>query len=350
MRAGVNAGALRDATVATVTLAAAVAAGSGMGAHLDPALAGYLAATLVAAFLTVRRVSAFWRRAPSAFYGRALLAALGRPGTWATLARRAARDLGAQRCIAPRGALRWAAHLALSWGTLGSFAITLPLVWGWVHFEAAGEARYQLYVLTLPLARFAPDGALGWLGFHALAIAAVAVVAGALYFLAVRMRARHETGAVAGFHVAPLLLLLAVAVTGLALPVVGARGTPRLIAIASVAHQVTVVALLVALPASKLLHLFIRPLQLGVALVRAETPVACAGCGAALASAAQLGGVESLLAAHGFHFADHSRFCTACRRCGLAATQAVLLGARFQPRPAAWTRREVLDNTRTEAA
>src|SRR5439155_80494 len=189
---------LRDATLATALLLAAVYGGSSRLAHLDVALLGYLAATVAACFVTVHRVSAFWRRPPSAFYARALLEAVRRPR----------------------------------------------------------ELRRLL---------------------------------GAAYFLLARLRSRGGPHESAGFHLAPLFLLLAVAASGLALPAAGRSGLPGVFRAAALVHEVSVVALLLALPFTKLAHLLIRPLHLGAQLVRAPgTPRAgCIGCGAPLAPVAQ---------------------------------------------------------------
>ena len=324
---------LRDAALATALLLGAVYGGSSRLAHLDVALLGYLAATVAACFVTVYRVSAFWRRPPSAFYARALLEAVRRPRELRRLLGAAGRDLAAQRFIARRSRVRWLAHLLLSGGTLASFAITLPLVWGWLRFEADTGRAYRAILAGVPVVRFATDGVLGWLVFHGLSLAAVAVALGATYFLLIRLRARD----VSGFHLAPLLLLLAVAASGLALPATGRSGLPGLFRATALVHEVFVVGLLVALPFTKLAHVLIRPLHLGVQLVRAPGArrAACAGCGAPVAPVAQRDAVERLLAARGFRFARHQRCCSACRRRQVAAAQAELLGAQFQPRPAA---------------
>ncbi len=322
----------RDASVGTGLLLGAIYAGSGAGVHLDPALGGYLGATVVATFGVIYRVSAFWRRPASAVYVRAALAGLGRLRRLPRTLGAAADDLVAQRFIARRGRVRWLAHLLLSLGTLVSFAITVPLVWGWLHFEAVGQDTYRVLVTGVPAGRFALDGAIGWLTFHALTLAGVAVMAGAGYFLALRLRARRLPGAVSTFHVGPLVLLLAVALTGLALP--AARAHPRVFDVAAVVHELTVVLLLVSLPFSKLGHVLVRPLQLGARVMRAPgaPAVSCARCGDTFAPAAQLAAVETLLAQHGYRFAGHQATCPACRRLLVAATQATLLGAAFQPR------------------
>jgi hypothetical protein len=322
---------LRDAVAVSGVLFALIFVGSGSLRHLDHALLGYLAATVVATFATAYRVSAFWRRSPSAFYGRALLGALLEPRRWHTLASGTGRHLVAQEMIARRSRTRWLAHLLLSLGTLASFAITLPLVFGWLRFEAVDEATYRAICFTLPAFTFAIDGAVGFLVFHALSLAGVAVAVGAAYFIAQRFRRRHEPTVATGFHIAPLLLLLAVALTGLALPV--SRGVPGAFRVAALAHELTVIVLLVALPFSKLGHVFLRPLQLGALVVRSdEVRATCAGCEAELAPAAQLAEVERILAARGMAFAAQHQHCPACRRRLVASAQATLLGADFQPR------------------
>src|SRR5262249_36734418 len=143
----------------------------------------------------------------------------------------ARRDLVAQRFVARRSRTRWAAHLLLSVGTLAGSVITLPLVFGWMHFVAEGQDVYRVVVFGVPAGRFALGGAVAWLGSPALVLAAVAVVLGAAYFLVLRVRARPLPGAATAFHVAPLLLLLVVALSGLALP--AAHGHPPLFTIAA---------------------------------------------------------------------------------------------------------------------
>lgn len=323
--------AARDATLATALVLAAVWAGSGGFAGVDRALVGYLGATLVATFGTALRASAFWRRPASAFFARALVSALRSPASLRATLAAASRDLAAQRFVARRSRARWAAHLLLSLGTLAGGAITLPLVFGWVHFVADGEDVYRVVVGGVPAGRFALDGAVAWLVFHALVIAAGAVVVGAAYFLVLRVRARRLPGTVTAFHLAPLLLLLVVALSGLALP--ATHRHPALFALAARAHELAVVVLLLGVPCSKLGHVLVRPLHLGAQFVRSpDAPRAsCASCGGPLAPAAQRVAVEQLLAARGFRFDGHLRHCPRCRRRALAAAQAVVLGAHFQP-------------------
>lgn len=331
----------RDAAALTLALLGAIWLGSRGGRDLDPALFGYAAATVVAVCGVTWRASAFWRRPASAVYGRALLAALtGRaPRGVLSASRRlgtvlqsAGTDLGAQTFIARRSRLRWLAHLGLSLGTLASFAITIPLVFGWVHFEPEGQTHYRPMLFGVPAGpALALDGIPAWFAFHGLALAGLAVAFGAGYFLLARLRTRTIPGVTNSRHLAPLALLLLVALSGLALP--ASRHDPLAFAIASRVHELVVIVLLVALPFSKLAHVLIRPLQLGARVQNhpdAERH-ACIGCGAPLAPVAQVAAVEALLAARGAHFAGHQQRCPSCRRRLVAAAQARLLGAPFHP-------------------
>jgi hypothetical protein len=133
-----------------------------------------------------------------------------------------------------------------------------------------------------------------------------------------------------GRHLAPLALLLVVALSGLALP--ASRTNALAFAIASRAHELAVIVLLVAMPFSKLAHVLIRPLQLGARVQnRPEAERHVCACGTPLAPTAQLAAVEALLAARGARFAGHQQHCPACRRKLVAAAQARLLGAPFHP-------------------
>lgn len=324
--------ALRDALVATLALVGAIYLGSRAGRDLDPALFGYAAATLVAVAGVTWRASAFWRRPASAHYAATLRAALRAPALVRTALRSAAVDVGAQTFVARRSRLRWAAHLALSLGTLASFAITIPLVFGWMHFEPVGQTGYRPMLFGLPAGPvLALDGVPAWLVFHGLSLAGTAVAFGAAYFLWTRITMRGISGVAGGRHVAPLALLLVVALSGLALPI--ARTTPLAFAVAARLHELAVIVLLVALPFSKLAHVLVRPLQIGARVQnRPEAErTDCSACGAPLAPSAQIAAVEALLAARGGRFAGHQRVCPSCRRRLVAAAQARLLGAPFHP-------------------
>ncbi len=104
---------------------------------------------------------------------------------------------------------------------------------------------------------------------------------------------------------------------------------------AGLAHEMSVVVLLVGVGFGKLFHVFVRPLQIAVRLVNdAALPrAACAHCGAATAPLAQLKAIEATLEDRGVRMASRIPLCSACRRRSLAAAHAAALGARFQPQP-----------------
>ncbi len=320
-----------DATLVTGLLLAAIYVGSVGLKHFDHALAGYCAATIVACFAASFRVSLFWRRGPSAFYGRVLLRGLREPRTLMPLLTAARRNLGTQSFIAPRSRVRWAAHMLLSWGTLSAFAVTFPLVWGWLHFESPAPNRYRAIFWFIPVASFDIHGVIAWLAFNALNLSAVAVILGAGYFLVLRLRQRDATTRQA-FHIAPIVLLLVVAITGLGLTFTAHLENRIYFRLTLISHEIAVCTLLLSFAYGKLIHLFIRPLQLGAQLLRATctTPLRCESCARELAPPAQLEAVENLLRSKGFKFNRHQRLCPPCRRRQVASVQCAMLEGRFQ--------------------
>ncbi|MCS6926648.1 MAG: MFS transporter, partial [Candidatus Binatia bacterium] len=176
-----------------------------------------------------------------------------------------ADTFAAQRFIGRRSRLRWLIHLCLSWGTFLAFALTFPLVFGWIHFETPAERlhTYQVFVLGVKVQEFAVDSPGAFFAFHALNLSSVLVLVGIA--LSVYRRVT-EPGALAmqqfGTDVLPLLLLFAVATTGLGLTVSARWFGGHGFATIALAHTVAVVALLLYLPFGQLFHIFQRPAQL----------------------------------------------------------------------------------------
>lgn len=335
MSVGLHALAVRDALGLTLLLASMVFFGSGRLTHLDPALFGYLGAAFVCAAAGAYRVSLFWRRPATAAFGRAFLRRLRTPRRLVALSGVALRTLGSQNFLFRRGRLRGAAHLALAWGTLLATLITFPLVFGWLQFRALDTTTYQAVMAGIPIFSFPVEGIVAFLVFHALVLCSLLVVFGSLYFLGARLLRRGETGALGSFHLAPLMLLLMVALTGLALPWASRLGALRVFDLMIFAHEACVIFLLAAMPWSKLAHIFGRPLQIGAAELCApgQPWLSCESCHSPLASVAQLELVEQVLARRGMHFAGVQRVCAPCRRRRLARVQSALSGNRFQPTP-----------------
>lgn len=323
----------RDATVATAVLGASIVVGSEGLRHFDPALRGYAVALVVAFFALVQRTSSLWRRAQAAVFLHALCQALRSPREWGTFVRVAVTRLGTQRFVARRSSGRWLAHLALSWGTLVAFAVTVPLVFGWVHFEAWGPRHYRPYAWGVGLVPFAVDSVLGWLVFHILHLCSIAVLVGCAYFVWQRVRSRGEWSSRHSFHLGPLLALAVVAATGLALPAAARSGDAYLFRLAQLTHEVAVILFVVSLPFGKLAHIVLRPLHVGVQVLRGTSREHghCAGCSRELAPAAQLQLVREMVERQRVGAPAVLAFCPACRRRFLALSHSRLVHGGFQP-------------------
>ena len=152
----------------------------------------------------------------------------------------------------------------------------------------------------------------------------MAVIGGCAYFL--RQRWSHR--ATAALHIGPLLLLVGVAGSGLLLVPAAAAEARWVLPAVQVVHQTSVVALLIALAYSKLIHVFIRPLHVGVQLLRATSSESthCRSCATAIVAAAQFAAVQTTLAARGFQFGGYQGLCPACRRRNLATHHGALAG------------------------
>jgi hypothetical protein len=137
----------------------------------------------------------------------------------------------------------------------------------------------------------------------------------------------------------PLILLLAISVTGLLLTVSYTWMRGYAYSFLAILHAATVIFTLLWLPFGKFFHLFQRPAQLGVSFykdagARGEQ-AKCARCNAAYASAAMIRDLITVERELGFRYelanraADHyQRICPRCRRALLGMAQG-----------AAWTER-----------
>lgn len=105
------------------------------------------------------------------------------------------------------------------WGCLIAGAITFPLVFGWIHFESAGDINwYRLFLFGFPTFAFPVHSPLGMLIFHGLVWSAFLVIPGVI--LATRRRMRDRGAAAAQLFTEdflPLILLFAISITGLLL-------------------------------------------------------------------------------------------------------------------------------------
>ncbi len=335
------------AALTTFVLAGLVALGSRGGRWLDPALLGYLLASVFAAFGVAYRYWEWVERPATWMYFRDTLLRLASPRAFAALPKMALLALDQiflQRFIEKRSLKRWGAHALIAWGCLLAFAVTFPLVFGWIRFTSEGlnQDRYQAWLFGLPAGGFPVHSFLGFLAFHVLDLAALMVIAGCVLAF-VRRRQDEGDSATQRFDLdlAPLLVLLAVSVTGLLLTVSEKAFQGRNFQTIAYLHELSVIFMLLSLPFGKLFHIVQRPAQLGVALYKAEGDQEglqpCLGCGRPFIRANQRRDLELLFARLGLEGARHSEdihhldLCPRCKRRLIAKAQNRRLGGAFDP-------------------
>ena len=186
------------ATGLTAILGALIVVGSRNLAHFDAALVGYTFATLFATFGITYRYAIWLQRPPTRMYWRqgwrAFLSPRRLPGNLARLGRRAVVEVAANRFIFRRDRMRGVTHMLLMWGCLLAFAITLPLVWGWIHFETApGHLdTYRTYIFGFSAGEFPVDSIVAFIVFHGLVWASLLVLAGVMLAFRRRLRDRRR--------------------------------------------------------------------------------------------------------------------------------------------------------------
>ena len=329
------------AAIVTLALGALIVAGSRSLAHFDAALVAYTFATLFAAFGITYRYAIWLQRPPTAIYWRRGFQVFLRRGHVASnvrlLAARLASDFATNRFIWKRDRVRGLTHMLLMWGCILAAAITFPLVFGWIHFEALPDRPdwYRTMVFGFPTASFPVDSLPAFLVFHGLVWSAFLVIAGVM--LAMRRRMRDEGAAAVQYFsedFLPLVLLFAVSLSGVLLTVsykwLAGYGYEFL----ALFHAITVIVTLLYLPFGKFFHIFQRPAQLGVAFykdVAARSERArCARCGHGFASRMHVDDLVTAEAALGYRYdapgepGHYQMICPRCRRALFALAQAAL--------------------------
>jgi hypothetical protein len=316
----------------------------------DSALIGYAIGTVFAAAGMVYRYTLWLGRAPTNRYFRAgwrsflswknfrkytLLV----PRAWWT-------DIFAQTFIIRRGFTRWVMHMSIFWGVIGSLAITIPLTFGWFRFTLSGEDRYRIWFFGISTITFPLDTVLSWVIFHALDFTAVLLLIGVGLAL---WRRTTDAGLLAtqrfGFDLMPLILLFAIAVTGLALTGSSLLWEGQYYWFISLSHQLVVVVWLISLPFAKFFHIVERPATIGITLYQtvnqdlersgvesAGTP--CRRCGEPLPSAQFVADLKATLHDLGQDYALDGRgelhdYCPTCKRVVRGDAYYALLGKRF---------------------
>ena len=327
------------AAVVTLGLGGLIVAGSRNLAHFDAALVAYTFATLFAAFGISYRYAIWLQRPPTAIYWRRGFEVFFRRGhvrsNLRLLVARLTSDFATNRFIWKRDRLRGLTHMLLMWGCILAAAITFPLVFGWIHFEALPDRPdwYRTMVFGFETAAFPVHSIPAFLIFHGLVWASFLVIAGVM--LAMRRRMRDEGAAAVQFFsedFLPLVLLFAVSLSGVLLTVsytwLAGYGYEFL----ALFHAITVIVTLLYLPFGKFFHIFQRPAQLGVAFYKdvaaKSEPAACARCGHAFASRMHVEDLVTAEAALGYRYdaageVRHFQWiCPPCRRALFALAQA----------------------------
>ena len=263
------------ATLATLLLAVGVFVGSRNLQNFDAALVPYLFGTLFAAFAIVYRYVVWLQRPPTwRFFKRSfelLFSGKAFAYLW-ELAKHFIADFPFQRFIAHRGPRRFWGHFLMSWGCMIAFAVTIPLTLGWIHFglKQGGISTYEAFVfgfkvMEFPIALQTFEG--DWL---------------------------------------PLVLLLAISVTGLGLTWDYDFMDGKYYSFMAVTHAITVILFLIWIPFGKFFHIIQRPAQLGIAIYRkagAEGPQAvCPHTGQEFASQMQVDDLKVVTKELGFNF------------------------------------------------
>ena len=324
------------AAVSAVVLVGLMYAGSRGFRDFDPALIGYAVASIFALAAIVYRYCLWITRPPTWRYFRAGWANFF---SWKNFRRYTSlvpvmswRDIFGQTFILNRSFERWLMHMCISWGVILSCCITFPLTFGWLRFTLVGADHYQLWFFGLPMFRFAIEGVTGFLLFHGLDITAFILIVG----LGIALKRRLEdvglrTTQRFGFDLVPLVLLFAIAVTGLALTASSTWWQGRYYWFISLTHQVIVVAWLISLPFGKFFHIFQRPASMGVTLYQtvnqglAESEgkgahtAACRRCGRELPSRQFIEDLKGTLRDLGQNYsmapdAVLQDFCPTCKR------------------------------------
>jgi len=329
-------------TAFTAVLAILIVAGSRTLQHFDAALVGYTFAVLFATFAIVYRYSMWLQRPPTrkywvrgwqVFFDRKYLAR-----NIANWFRRVIGDFALNRFIFKRDKKRGLAHALIMWGCILAFAITFPLVFGWIHFETMpGDlTTYRTYVFGFATNSFPIHSTIAFIIFHGLVWSAFLVIAGVM--LAMRRRMRdHGAAALQRFgeDILPLVLLFAVSVSGLLLTASYTWMKGYGYEFLALMHAVTVIFTLLWLPFGKFFHIFQRPAQLGVSFYQdvgaLEGMAKCRRCNTEYAPQLQIDDLIDVERQLGYRYEtdrpglDHyQRICPACRRTMLALAQGEL--------------------------
>lgn len=307
----------RRATIVTLVVTAILLAliyiGSRQFRDFDSALIGYMVGSVFAIAAMTYRYTLWINRPPTWRYFRAGWTGflswrnfrrytLLIPKAWWT-------DIFAQTFIRRRGTTRWLMHLSIFWGVVLSLLVTFPLTFGWFHFTLVPPDHYRIWFFGVRLFTFPISAGTGFAIFHVLDFTAVLLIIG--IGIAVWRRV-HDAGLITvqrfGFDLVPLVLLFAIAITGLALTGSYTWWQGRYYSFITLTHEVVVVLWLLSLPFGKFFHIVQRPASIGVTLYQTvnqdvphyapedhHQPGACRRCGQPFPSSQFISDLEAVL-------------------------------------------------------
>ncbi|NRD78037.1 hypothetical protein HPT25_11635 [Bacillus sp. BRMEA1] len=303
-----------------VALAIVTFIGTRMFTHIDLNLYGYMVGTIVFIGGFFYRFIAWGERPPTKNIIKKGLRLLFRKSTLKTVV----GHLAVFDFIRKRGVYRWIQHILIGWGCVLACLVTFPLVFGWMYFTMSENGFYTIVLFGINIMTVPAEGAIAFLSYNALNIAAVMVITGvcmALYRRLKNMQARAEQKFMYDFL--PLYLLLLISVTGLLLTfqniVLHGWMQPQM----SLIHQFSVIVTLIYLPFGKLAHIPFRPMSVFARNYREhygeQHMKECKVCGDKFVSVEQSNDVINVLGVNQIEFNMEDGFnlaelCLPCRR------------------------------------
>ena len=297
---------------AAAVLTLLIALGS-RGFHwFDATLIGYAVGTIFAVAAVTYKYTFWIARPPTGRYWRRswqMFFSLANFRRYTVLIPKAIiTDIFTQGFIRKRGWYRWVMHQCIFWGVVLSCSITFPLTFGWLRFTQTTTGAYRIWLVGFPFFSFPADSLFGFLLFHALDFTAALLLVGVVLALHRRF---HDLAVIAvqrfRFDLMPLVLLLAIVLTGLALTADSAWLGGAYYWFISLTHQVVVVLWLISLPFGKFFHIVERPATVGVTLytqiTRDEAMQPCARCGTGFATVRFIDDLKKTLADVGENYA-----------------------------------------------
>lgn len=330
---------LRNASIAALVTALASTTCAVLGWRIfefDRALFVYAQALILSLTLTVYRFTVWMHRPPTLVLYQRAITMLKEPESLSALGKHLiSRTIGyfaLNRFVWKRGLNRWGAHWPIMIGCVMALGIVVPLVFGWVWFETPADDLHSYkvtlfgnHIRTIPV-----DGIEAFLAFHGLVWASFPVVIGCSVALWRRLRDRGDQATQTfGNDFMPLIVLLAIAITGLLMTLSysflgGALHTP----LAKI-HCLIVCGTLLWLPYSKLFHIPQRSLKFAHMVYEHESAsrgkAECSRCGEEFADLQQVQDLIDVQQSLGYRYelsdGHYQTICPRCRRANLVIAQ-----------------------------